>query len=258
MQKHLVETCNHTDDTTKENIYLQIHGRNRPAGFDTGSKSSTPIEVTNFPSPKNQFSIVTPTESGSASCQTCASTAHPGPSNFQQAKFNLTVVNDLPMTKVETEQFQLQLARATISAGLSERWIEDPEIIKAFRMLRTILLPNRRKIGGHILQTLLSEAESTAKVGVLGEMVTLVADGWKNVKRVALISYVVKNHGKVFTLKVDDVSLLPKTGKILFGLIDKQLQQLHTAERGAKVVAVCTDDGADCKLATKQISMANG
>lgn len=82
-------------------------------------------------------------------------------------------------------------------------------------------------------------------------MVTLVADGWKNVKRDSLIGYVVNNHGKVFTLKVDDVSLLPKTGEKLFGLIDKQLQQLQTAEWGTQVIEVCTDNRANCKLARK-------
>lgn len=58
-----------------------------------------------------------------------------------QGKLNLTVVKVLPMTETGTEQFQVQLARASISAGLPERWIEDPEVIKAFRMLRTTVSP---------------------------------------------------------------------------------------------------------------------
>lgn len=84
-----------------------------------------------------------------------------------QAKLNLTVVRDLPMTETETEQFQVRLARATISAGLPERWIEDPEVIKVFRMLRTaVSLTNRRKIRASLLQTLLVVVESPTNAAI--------------------------------------------------------------------------------------------
>jgi len=40
----------------------------------------------------------------------------------------------------------------------------------------------------------------------------------------------------------------PKTGQALFELIDNQLQTLLKRDTGAiKVVAVCTDDGGDCR-----------
>ncbi|PUU73346.1 hypothetical protein B9Z19DRAFT_1163383 [Tuber borchii] len=54
---------------------------------------------------------------------------------------------DAPFTRDDEEIFHLQVARATASAGLPDRWIEDPEVIELFRLLRgDVSIPS----SGHI------------------------------------------------------------------------------------------------------------
>jgi hypothetical protein len=79
------------------------------------------------------------------------------PQDTVQSKIPWTLSRDLGMTKAEAEKFALQLTRMTISAGLHETWIEDPETIKMFKMIRAgavASLPSRKQIGGRFLQIL--------------------------------------------------------------------------------------------------------
>ena len=54
---------------------------------------------------------------------------------------------DAPFTRDDEEVFHLQVARATVSAGLPDHWIEDPEVIKLLRLLHpAVTIPS----AGHV------------------------------------------------------------------------------------------------------------
>jgi hypothetical protein len=61
---------------------------------------------------------------------------------------------DIPFSPNETDAIQAQALRATISANLSFRAFEDPEVVKLFWMMRTAapgVLPSAKVIGGRLL-----------------------------------------------------------------------------------------------------------
>ncbi|PWW73574.1 hypothetical protein C7212DRAFT_102257, partial [Tuber magnatum] len=113
-----------------------------------------------------------------------------------------------------------------------------------------VVLPSRRSIGSTLLSTLKQEINKRNMVEYSGQEVTLAVDAWKNIKKDALVGFIINYHGKVLTLEVNDMMRRPKTGHVLFELIDNQLQTLLKGERsGIKVVAICTDDGGNWRLA---------
>ncbi|CAG8625047.1 18320_t:CDS:2, partial [Racocetra persica] len=82
------------------------------------------------------------------------------------------------------QQFERHLIRSTVMNGMSFRWIEDEDIVAAFKLANpAIQLPLRRKLSGSILKKEVNitkeQFEITAKDGPIG--VTLAFDGWKNV-----------------------------------------------------------------------------
>ncbi|CAG8793435.1 7789_t:CDS:1, partial [Cetraspora pellucida] len=51
------------------------------------------------------------------------------------------------------QQFERHLIRGTVMNGLSFRWIQDEDIIAAFKLANpAIQLPSRRKLSGSILK----------------------------------------------------------------------------------------------------------
>jgi hypothetical protein len=61
---------------------------------------------------------------------------------------------DMPFSSSEIAAVQAQALRAAISANLSFRVYEDPEIIKLFWMMRTAapnILPSAKAVGGRLL-----------------------------------------------------------------------------------------------------------
>ncbi|RPA90433.1 hypothetical protein L873DRAFT_1717827, partial [Choiromyces venosus 120613-1] len=107
-------------------------------------------------------------------------------------------------------------------------------------------LPSHWSIGGSLLSQLQQEIDRKNKAEYSRQEVTLAADGWKNIKKDALVRFVINDHGKVIMLEVNDMTRKPKIGQVLFELIDNQLQKLLKKEA---IIAVCTNDGGDYQLA---------
>ena len=99
----------------------------------------------------------------------------------RQGQFNIISGHDSPFSAAQQAEFQLQVARATISSNLPEPWIEDPEVKKMFGMLRSqVPLPSRRSIGGALLSQLQQDIDKKNTIDYSGQEVTLAVDGWKN------------------------------------------------------------------------------
>lgn len=139
----------------------------------------------------------------------------------------------------------MQIARVTVSANLLERWIEDVEVKNMLNLLRsTIKLPSRRTLDGSLLSKLLDEAQREAKSDLRGKSVTLAVDGWKHFRQDCLVSFVVKDHRKIYTVEVVDITDRPKNGTEMFRLIESRIQNLNGDDWAMLVIAFCTDDGS--------------
>jgi hypothetical protein len=69
---------------------------------------------------------------------------------------------DMPFNSSEIAAVQAQALRAAISANLSFRVYEDPEVIKLFWMMRTMapqILPSVKSIGGRLLNDAAGKVE---------------------------------------------------------------------------------------------------
>ena len=83
---------------------------------------------------------------------------------------------NIPFTKEEARKIGRQLLRATHSANLPERWIEDPEVIAAFLVFRSTaldVLPSRRQLGGSLLNDFGDEVEGNLLKSIRGKRATL-------------------------------------------------------------------------------------
>jgi hypothetical protein len=75
--------------------------------------------------------------------------------SFSQSKLQVFRVIDIPFNNGQQEIVREQFLRATQSANLPERWVEDPEVLKLFLMFRGRALdvvPTRKELGGVLLQ----------------------------------------------------------------------------------------------------------
>ncbi|RPB11978.1 hypothetical protein P167DRAFT_476798, partial [Morchella conica CCBAS932] len=112
-------------------------------------------------------------------------------------------------------------------------------------------LPSRRTLDGSLLSKLLDEAQREAKSDLRGKSVTLTVDGWKNFRQDCLVSFVVKDHRKIYTVEVVDITDRPKNGTEMFRLIESRIQNLNGDDWAMLVIAFCTDDGSEVRLARR-------
>lgn len=84
---------------------------------------------------------------------------------------------DIPFSEAEIIAIRNQFVRATISANLPFRWVENPEIVKIFLMLRSQadhIIPGRRVIAGSLLRNESDRVEDVLKKLLLGRYTTLL------------------------------------------------------------------------------------
>lgn len=93
------------------------------------------------------------------------SVTHPAQKKSKQAPLKTFRGVDMPFSKEETAAVEAQVLRAVVSANLSFRAMENPEMLKLFGMLRTAapeIIPSRKVIGGRLL----NEAASVVNAGM--------------------------------------------------------------------------------------------
>lgn len=78
---------------------------------------------------------------------------------------------DIPFTSEQKAAIQAQFLLATESANLPERWVEDPEVIKLFLMLRSAacdVTPSRRVLGTRLLDEASDRVERGITTAIKG------------------------------------------------------------------------------------------
>jgi hypothetical protein len=122
---------------------------------------------------------------------------------------------NVPFTKEQLKIVNEQFLRATISANLPFRWVEDPEIITLFLLFRATAdeaMPNRQQLSGRLLDNANAGVMQHLKQLLWGEYAVLASDGWKDESRDSVNGVNVSVGGKVSSVFVTvgyDLLLVP-------------------------------------------------
>lgn len=82
----------------------------------------------------------------------------------------------MPFSKDQAMAIHNQFLRATISANLAYRWVEDPEVHKLFEMFQSLakdIIPSRRVLGGRLLDDANNEVVKDLGSKMKGQYITL-------------------------------------------------------------------------------------
>jgi len=119
----------------------------------------------------------------------------------------------VPFNEEQQKILHEQFLRATISANLPFRWVEDPEIIALFLLFRSTAgeaMPSRQQLSGRLLDDANSGVIKRLKEVLRGEYAVLASDGWKDESRDSVNGVNISVGGKVslFQLAAQENSLL--------------------------------------------------
>lgn len=92
----------------------------------------------------------------------------------------------VPFTEEQAAIIHEQFLRATISANLPFRWVEDPEVILLFMLFRSTagtVMPTRQQISGPLLDDANVAVTKRLKEALRDEYAVLASDGWKDESR---------------------------------------------------------------------------
>ena len=106
----------------------------------------------------------------------------------------------VPFTDEQRGLVHEQFLRATISANLPFRWVEDPEVLTLFLLFRSTasdVIPSRKQIAGQILDNANLEVLKRLKAELQGEYAVMASDGWKDDSRNAVSGVNLSVGGKV-------------------------------------------------------------
>ncbi|KAJ7050855.1 ribonuclease H-like domain-containing protein [Mycena amicta] len=156
---------------------------------------------------------------------------------------------DMPFSADQKTAIADQFLRATQSANLPERWVEDVEVAKLFMMFRLCamdVIPSRKQVGGTLLQRASKRVNAEIQNKVCGENVLLNTDGWRSNMKDSVGG--VQLNWKFQTLLIDILRTNHwlKDGESLAvhfgGMIDDAKRKL-----GCNVVAFLTDNDGGSK-----------
>lgn len=150
------------------------------------------------------------------------------------------------MSKQDKERFEILLLRLTVSCGWALKWVNSPEAKDLFQFLNPqIKLPDRRVLGGRILNAAVSERDKTMHNDLCQDAlgVTLTFDGWTNVKNEQLFGVmVITSGGKPHVWKATDISTERESYIEVMNKTRTMIDELKNIE--VKVLAVVTDSAA--------------
>ncbi|KAJ6623326.1 ribonuclease H-like domain-containing protein, partial [Mycena sp. CBHHK59/15] len=169
--------------------------------------------------------------------------------SFTQSKLEVFRGLEIPFSEAQKEAIHEQFLRATQSANLPERWVEDPEILKLFIMFhgRALdVIPTRAALGGPLLKRASERVVAEIADVVKGENVLMSTDGVQTVAKDNVAGIHLSHKLKSLLIDTLRTNHWPKDGEFLairFGeMIDKAEQVL-----GCNVVAFLTDNDSGSK-----------
>lgn len=149
-------------------------------------------------------------------------------------------------TPAEKQQLDRMLARAIYSKFVPFDFIHNPHFVEFVRMLRnTYTLPTMHELRGKHLDQLFSNAQMRTEDAIkAAKHVTLVCDGWSNVRRDAIVGFVVCTPSPAFLYSVD-TGTEKHDGEYIAKLMGDAIEKIGPA----KVLFVVTDNASAMKKA---------
>ena len=148
-----------------------------------------------------------------------------------------------PLSQQDKEKFKVLLLRLTVSCGWALHWVNKPEAKELFEFLNPYLkLPDRRVLGGQILETAVSETDKAMQEALREDSVgvTLTFDGWTNVKNEQLLGVmIITSEGKPYVWKATDISMERESHVEVMEKTKTMIRDLKDME--VNVSAVVTD-----------------
>ena len=88
-----------------------------------------------------------------------------------------------------------QLLRALLSANVPFSFVDNPEVIKLFKMIRpSYNLPSRKWISTEVLDQVHKEVDhEIQKFAAEAKFLTLSGDGWTNVSKQSMVNFIITN-----------------------------------------------------------------
>ena len=130
-----------------------------------------------------------------------------------------------------------------VSCGWALHWVNKPEAKELFEFLNPYLkLPDRRVLGGQILETAVSETDKAMQEALREDSVgvTLTFDGWTNVKNEQLLGVmIITSEGKPYVWKATDISMERESHVEVMEKTKTMIRDLKDME--VNVSAVVTD-----------------
>ncbi|EJD47534.1 hypothetical protein AURDEDRAFT_62232 [Auricularia subglabra TFB-10046 SS5] len=159
-------------------------------------------------------------------------------------------VPELPIPTNATDsqhEFAEDLCRVFVACNIAWNAARNAELRAFFaKWLPHLRVPDRRTLSGPILRVEKQKAVARVKSKVQGKLAMLQCDGWKNVARMPVITFMMTVAQQSYLLQSHNMFGQPKTGAKLW-----ELTQLNVTSAkdlyGVETIGICTDDGPDGK-----------
>ncbi|GLB45578.1 putative protein of unknown function (DUF 659) [Lyophyllum shimeji] len=163
----------------------------------------------------------------------------------------------VPFTEEQKRIVREQFLRATISANLPFRWVDDPEVMSLFLLFRSTagdVMPSRKQISGPLLDNANVEVTNRLRVELRGEYAVIASDGWKDDSRDSVNGVNLSVGGKTYLVDLILATAHRKDGvsmcKAFEGMIDKA-EDVY----GVCIVAFCCDNNGGSQRGRKDLML---
>jgi len=143
-----------------------------------------------------------------------------------------------------------QLLRALLSANVPFSFVDNPEVIKLFKMMRpSYNLPSRKWISTEILDQVHKEVDrEIQKFAAEAKFLTLSGDGWTNISKQSMVNFIITNEKRQSQIwKVENFSNVHHTGNIMF----KAYKEVGMEFGTDKWIGFVSDNGPDMAKAQR-------
>ncbi|KAF9566803.1 hypothetical protein CPC08DRAFT_682210 [Agrocybe pediades] len=152
----------------------------------------------------------------------------------------------VPFKEEQIKAIHQQFLRATVSANLPFRWVDDPEIIALFMMFRstaTDAIPSRLQISGPLLDTEDERVKKDLKKSLKGLYVVLASDGWKDDAKNAITGVNLATGGKTYLIDLILATAHKKDGEAMCKAFGEMIDKAEETYKVTVVAFCCDNDG---------------
>lgn len=134
-------------------------------------------------------------------------------------------------TKAEKKLLDLQFARTFYANNIPFNVADNDQMKKLITMLKggSYKPPNRRDLGGYLLDEVNEECEKLLATELEGKNVTLIQDGWSNVHNQPIIATCLHTGTKAFFIRSVDTGSEKKTAEYCSAIAEKEIDFCEAA-----------------------------